>query len=327
MKSKRLILVSLFCLFVFPAANILANQGSDTWLGVYTQTIDEDLQEAFDLDSNRGSIIKHVVPDSPADIAGLEQGDIIIKLGDKELSDSEDLSKIVGNMNSGEEVDIILIRNGKKRAIAATLGSGEKDNYKKDSIFEWYGKPHYNSGPYSKSQNYFFDEFNAQNTYIGISLEILTDQLEEYFGVKNGNGILITEVMEDSPANKAGLKAGDVITSVDGEKVTDISDVKKAVSQKEKGEEVEITLLRNKKKKELSVEVADAPESFNQPLMYHFPDPGNFHSFTPDLKGLFYGGLNDYGTSDKKHNKTLKKMQNEINELKKAMKGIQDKIN
>ncbi len=151
--------------------------------------------------------------------------------------------------------------------------------------------------------------------------------MSEYFGIKDGNGILITEVLEDSPAEKAGLKAGDIIIEVDGEEIADISEVQKAVGQKEEGEEIELTLLRNKKKKEFSVIVAEAPESFEKSSMQHFPDPDNFHFFAPKMKGMFHDDWDDDSFSTDEHKKAIEEMQRDIDKLKKELREIKEKIN
>lgn len=325
MRKKLSISLMISGLLLLFAMNISAEERSDTWLGVYTQTIDEDLKEAFSLDYDRGAIIKQVVPDSPADKAGLEQGDIIIKLGDKELIDADDLSATVSAMNPGEKVDILIIRDGKEETISATLGSSDKDNYEPGSVFKWYGNSN-RGGPHSKYKSYSFMESDFNNTYIGINLDNLNDQLGEYFGVKEGKGILITEVFEDSPAKKAGLKAGDVIIEVDGEQIGDISDVQKTVRQKEAGEKVELTLLRDKKKKEFSVEVAEAPESYGMQFKHQF-DPNDFHNFIPNMKGMFFGDLDGKSDFSDKNGEAIKRMQQELDALKKELKEIREKIN
>lgn len=346
MRTKILISGLLCGLLILIAMSTMADQTADTWLGVYAQTIDDDLMEAFGLDNNRGALIKQVIPGSPADQAGLEQGDIIIKIGNKKLIDSKDLSETVLGFNPGEEVDIIIIRDGKKETIAATLGSGGSKNYEAGKIFKWFAKPHHgesyrdiphhgsshNCNPlcgesHSKSNFYKFVESDYNNTYIGLNLESLNEQLGEHFGVKNGNGILITEILEDSPAEKAGLKAGDVIIKVDGAKVAEISDIQKAVREKKEGEEIEIAFLRNKKKKKLSVEVAEAPASYAELLIPNLSNQDKFHFFAPEMNEMFHGDWDRENFSSDANKKAMKKMQSEIENLKKELQEIKNKIN
>jgi membrane-associated protease RseP (regulator of RpoE activity) len=87
---------------------------------------------------------------------------------------------------------------------------------------------------------------------LGISTVQLTKQLAEYFGVAEGTGVLVTAVTEDGPAAKAGVKAGDVITTVDGEKIDGPGDVSRAVNKKKEGD-VTITLIRKKDQKTITV--------------------------------------------------------------------------
>ena len=117
--------------------------------------------------------------------------------------------------------------------------------------------------------------------YIGVQLTDLTDQLSNYFGITNGNGVLITEVNEDSPAKKAGLMAGDVITGIDGEEVTSYGDVKEIVSGSDEGDKLKFTIMRNKKEQLIEVTVAEDDEDNNE-FGYQFfraPDVPNI----PDI--------------------------------------------
>jgi membrane-associated protease RseP (regulator of RpoE activity) len=109
-------------------------------------------------------------------------------------------------------------------------------------------------------------EFNFawvdQGSRLGISADELTPQLAEYFGVKQGKGILVREVVVGSAAEKAGLKAGDVIVAVDGKEVPSVSKLRRALaSEKEQKEnrKVALTIVRDKREQTLSVEIA-APE-------------------------------------------------------------------
>jgi serine protease Do len=87
---------------------------------------------------------------------------------------------------------------------------------------------------------------------LGISVETLTDQLAEYFGVKDGHGVLVTEVRENTPAAKAGLKAGDIITAIDDQKVDDVSSLTGPLNKKEEGA-VKLTIMRDRNQQTITV--------------------------------------------------------------------------
>jgi len=92
----------------------------------------------------------------------------------------------------------------------------------------------------------------GNNRRIGATTMQLTKQLADYFGVADGKGVLVTSVTDDSPAAKAGLKAGDVITSVDGEKVEAAGDLSRAINKKKDGD-VTLTVIRNKNQRTITV--------------------------------------------------------------------------
>ena len=96
---------------------------------------------------------------------------------------------------------------------------------------------------------------------IGVSTTQLTKQLAEYFGIGDSKGVLVTSVMDDSPAAKAGLKAGDVITAIDGEKVEDAGDLAQGINKKKDGD-VTLTVIRNKNQRTITVTPKEDPGSF-----------------------------------------------------------------
>lgn len=95
---------------------------------------------------------------------------------------------------------------------------------------------------------------------IGISTTQLTKQLAEYFGIGDSQGVLVTSVMDDSPAAKAGLKAGDVITAIDGDKVEDAGDLAQGINKKKDGD-VTLTVIRNKNQRTITVTPKEEPGS------------------------------------------------------------------
>jgi len=98
----------------------------------------------------------------------------------------------------------------------------------------------------------------GNNRRIGISTMSLTKQLADYFGIVDGKGVLITSVADDSPAAKAGIKAGDVITAVDGERVEASGDLSRQINKKKDGD-VSLTIIRNKNQQNVIVTPKEAP--------------------------------------------------------------------
>ena len=141
----------------------------------------------------------------------------------------------------GDEVVLKVVRDGREEEITVAIGEREKRRIR---LIDKYRPGKHSYSWYSGSQS-----------YIGIQLTELTDQLRMYFGVREDEGVLIAEVEEDSPAEEAGLKAGDVIVSVDDEEITDAGDVQEVIHEKDEGETVGVGVVRDKRKIEVSVKV------------------------------------------------------------------------
>jgi C-terminal processing protease CtpA/Prc len=116
-------------------------------------------------------------------------------------------------------------------------------------------------------------------TYLGVHLMDLNDQLAEYFGTDKDGGALVTEVMEDSPAAEAGVKAGDVITEIGDEEVSDVGEVRDALQDYEEGESVEVHVLRKGQALTLTAKVdkRDGMQQLRRSMMFDTPMPGEPH--------------------------------------------------
>ncbi len=262
--SKRtiaLVILLTFLASLITATPVVAKKYKEEskrgWLGVYIQDISKDLKEAMDLKSKRGVLIRDVVEDSPANEAGMEQEDVVIEFEGKRVRDSSHLTRLIRNSSPGERVKLKILRDGKEKTITVTLGKLPRNDflYQYDADLFWDKakkiKPH--------SYSYSFSVFSGSR--IGTKVQDLTEQLGNYFGVENGEGALITEVEEDMPAHKAGLKAGDVIVEVDGEEIEDTEELMGVVSDKEEGDKVKIKVIRDGKTKNFEVEVEEEEES------------------------------------------------------------------
>lgn len=211
------------------------------WLGVVSQSVDYDLAEAFDLEVNYGVIVNELVEDSPAEGAGLEIDDIIVAIDGVEITDYDDLVDLLDEREVGDRVTISLFRDGEKIDVAVELGKRPKGR------FIWDRGSNYSYGYTNLSR--------SAHSYIGVHVSDLSRQLGDFFGVDKGRGALVREVEEDSPAEEAGLKAGDVIIAIDSDKMRDAGDVAGYIHDTEPGDKLNITVLRDKNEVTLEVEV------------------------------------------------------------------------
>ncbi len=244
--------------------------GDGAWLGVRMTNLSEKLAEAMDLDDDDGVLIEEVVEDSPAEEAGLEDGDVVIAMDGEDIDDSADLVRFVGDSEPGDEVEVQVVRDGKVRTYKVTLG--EREN-KGRRVLSWTSEGDHDFGD---DENVFFfhgegDEnvqifankmafFGNDRGFLGVSLGSLSTQLGEYFGVEDGEGALINEIVEDSPAEAAGLEAGDVIIAIEDEDIESPSDITEALGDTESGDEVEVTIVRDRKERTFEVTLGEQPE-------------------------------------------------------------------
>ncbi len=220
------------------------------WLGVYIQDVTKEIKEAMDLKSGRGVLVRDVVDDSPADEAGVKREDVILFFDGKELDDSDELFKVVRKKSAGDAVDLLILRDGQEKSISVILGKTPKDDL---HVLE------YSPGD-RKFKTYSYGFSGLSGGRIGVKVQDLSQQLGEYFGVEHAEGALITEALEDGPAYKAGLRAGDVIVEVDGERIDDVDELRDEISDKEEDDQAEIKVIRDHQPKTFTVEVEEGEE-------------------------------------------------------------------
>lgn len=214
------------------------------FLGVGTEDISKENMGRYGLREVRGVGVIQVVKDSPAEKAGLKKDDVILRFDGESVTSVRKLNRLVGEATADQTVRLTISRGGSEQEVSVTLskrnlanvfGAGIRDEVLRNIEK---GFPQINSG----DGNFVFSF--GSNRRIGVSTQPLTKQLADYFGAKDG-GLLITSVNDNSPAAKAGLKAGDVITAVDGEKVTSSGDVSRVINKKEEGD-VTLTIIRDR---------------------------------------------------------------------------------
>jgi C-terminal processing protease CtpA/Prc len=230
--------------------------GEQAYLGVILQPLTIDLKEAMDVDRDlRGVLISDVVDESPADNYGLEDGDILIEIDGKEISTVSGATRTIKAYSPGDEVKIVVLRDGDKKEIIE-VRLGEREEYRAE-------KRHYD---YDFDYDFDFEMPDIKgkfirawgdHAYLGVRIQDLSSDLGDYFGVGEGEGVLVLEVLDDSPAEDEGLKPGDVILKIDGEEIEDTDDLVEYISEQEPGDEVEITYKRKRRTRTVEVELGE----------------------------------------------------------------------
>jgi membrane-associated protease RseP (regulator of RpoE activity) len=224
--------------------------GRGVELGVTIRELDSD-----QLKTGSGAVVEEVRAGSAAEKAGIRKGDVIVEFDGERVRGQRHLSRLVSETPEGRTVKAALMRDGRRVDLSVTPATAERAA---GSNFEFFVPgPDHMPGVPRERWRYFSDEpriepfkrgdgwFMPGRGRLGIGIESLTPQLAEYFGTKGG--ALVTNVQPNSPAAKAGLKAGDVITSVNGTEITDPRGLTDAVRKAADGASLSLGYVRDRK--------------------------------------------------------------------------------
>ena len=234
------------------------------FLGVYGEDINNENMARYHLSQVRGVGITRVIADSPAAKAGLRKDDVILRLNDENVTSVRKLNRLVSEIAPDHTVKLTISRNGAEQELTATMGkrqglsrvnselwSREPRTWKFEGRSLDFDKLNERFKGLQLDREKLFNDNNDLSFYfnnsrrIGVSTMELTKQLADYFGVTSGRGVLVTAVSDNGPAAQAGIKAGDVITAVDGEEVDSPGDVSRVIGRKKEGD-VTLTVIRNR---------------------------------------------------------------------------------
>ncbi|MDD3618534.1 MAG: DegQ family serine endoprotease [Desulfobulbaceae bacterium] len=184
------------------------------WLGVVIQDINEDLAKSFGLEHSRGALVSETAEKSPAAEAGLQQGDVIIAVNGTEVTNVSDLRNRIALIPPGTKVDLQVIRDAKKQKFTVTIAEQPADLGQAGI-----------SGDGSLNR-------------MGLTLQDLTEELAAQFGYSRDQGVLIAGVEPGSPAELAGLQAGQLIEEVNKQRVRSLDELRTALERSQAGDKV-----------------------------------------------------------------------------------------
>jgi serine protease Do len=188
------------------------------WLGVSIQEVTPELAKSFGLKEKKGALVAQVISGSPAEKAGIEQGDVIVAFDGKEIADSKDLPRMVASTPVGKAVTLKLSRDGKTLDRQVKIGEME-------------GKAEAAKTPSTKKS-------------LGITVQDITPEIAKGLDLKKGAGVVVTGVEPGSPAADAGIRTGDVIREVNRKPVTDVQDFVQKIDKAKDQDNVLLFLQR-----------------------------------------------------------------------------------
>jgi len=203
------------------------------YLGVTVQNLDGAEREKLGV--THGVEVDEVEKDSAAAKAGIKEGDVIQLVNGEKIRDPQDLVDVIGELAPGAATKIGLWRDGK--SLEVTVALGKREHREK---FAWKGRE--------------LPRFLPAGGYLGIVLQELNADLAAYFNVRSGEGVLIVRIEKDTPAEKAGLKAGDVIVKMAEKTIQDVATLHEALAGVKKGDTVAITVIRHGKRETFKAE-------------------------------------------------------------------------
>lgn len=260
MKGTLLWVVSLWMTvgtgYTYSSEKIRLFVGDGAYLGTEIRDVTEDDVGEFKLGQEGGVYVESVEEGSPAGEAGLQAGDVIVNYAGFFVRSIKQLQRLVSETPIGRHVKIVLIRQGQSIQTTAkitlrTRASGRRIAESRIEIpqlgdFDLRWEPRHSGRRFL---------FFSDRPRLGITAGELTEQMADFLGVTGKKGVLVLGVAKETPAERAGLKAGDVIVSIDGHEVEtphDLSTHLKETSHK-------LKIVRNRQGQEVSVRIGSVP--------------------------------------------------------------------
>jgi membrane-associated protease RseP (regulator of RpoE activity) len=242
---------------------LLINSSSG-YLGIAFRDVDSERVAALKLKDSSGAEIITVDHDAPAGAVGLKLHDVILQMNGQPVAGAEQLRRMLHEIPPGRSISLVISRDGQQQTINVALADHAALEQKALTNLSVVPDPDDDGSGYalqppashSSWASGFFGSLTFGSTSVGVQLDTLGSQLADYFGVKDGQGLLVKHVAANSPASSAGLKAGDVVTKVNGQTMATLNEWAKAIHAN-RGKEVQVTIFRNRKELNLTMQAGE----------------------------------------------------------------------
>jgi len=225
------------------------DSGTSSYLGVDIADVTKERMSALKLNEEKGVEVTMVDQDAPAGKAGLKEHDVILTMNGTPIESGAQLRRMIHETPPGRIVTLVVSRDGQPTTVKVQLADKHKE-------FPFTGPDVHVHVPEIHIPDIDIPAINmvmaTSSARSGLMVENITPQLGEFFGVKNGMGVLVRSVEKGSRAEKAGFRAGDVVVKVNGQAVHDTSDFSHGVRSRD-GSSVSVIVMRDKKETTLTL--------------------------------------------------------------------------
>jgi membrane-associated protease RseP (regulator of RpoE activity) len=282
-----------------PMRMMMSNMGGYR-LGISLSDLDPHVRSNLKIEG--GVMVEEVFPDTPAAKAGIKEGDILLKFDGKTVSDEKEVRDLLREVDNPRPIQVELLRDGQTLNLTVTPE-------KRESYFAMAG---------------------LRGNYIGVRLQELDADMAPYFNTTPDSGVLVAGVEKGSPAEKAGIRSGDIITNFNGKKVTSPEDLRDEVKDLKEGATASITLLRHGKSMNLTVQpekggmlMPELPRMLESPDMAPFPDRAQLDDLRSQIDDL-RSQLNEYRHQNLSELKgdVQEELQKQIDALRKQLEQL-----
>jgi len=248
--------------------------GRVSMIGVRLSDVTADQAKTYKLSKAEGAVVESVNPKSPAATAGIREKDVILEFDGEHVRSARHLTRLVTETPAGRDVALVVIRDGRRTNLRLTTEAGANTWFDptfsgaidREQVREYAQEAERAAREMRRNLPDMIEGMRpgvSSRLRLGVSVQEITPELAEYFGVKSG--VLVASVSADSPAAKAGLKAGDVITVVNGKSVASPRELVQALPTVEGSHEVDLTFVRDKQSRSVKATLVD-PASRVRPV-------------------------------------------------------------
>jgi predicted metalloprotease with PDZ domain len=290
-----------------------SDNGSYAYMGVNLGELTARARDRAEYPHKTGVIISGVAEGSPADEAGLQENDIVYLFNGSKVENAAQIVSLVRSQKPGDQVSLVIYRDGKEKKITVTLGSRKMPSITAEDLGKYSDALSLALGSIVKSGANLYTHPHFLRGWLGMVLTDLNEDLAPYFNAKADGGALVLDVEAQSPAAKAGIKGGDVLVSVDGTAVSDASDVIDALAELETGDTASLEVTRRGAKKTFEIEI-EAGSELRQLFVAPF-----------ELSKIKRESLDRYRLD--KSGEEAAALRREMKALKERLKEMEDRLN